>query len=81
MNPSAEQREIIKKVTGEIQEEFGLYSPFAKSIEKRAKDEPAGISFMITQQEKAKLRGLGYSDEEIRHMKPEEAHRALGLIS
>ena len=44
---------------------LGSTAPFAKSIEKRAKDEPAGISFMITQQEKAKLRELGYSDEEI----------------
>ena len=128
LNPRVEQRETVKKVTEEIQEESRLHGPVAKSIEQRAKDEEAenrvveitarqgrrqtggewsrpddqegdpdppsdegtegdaeiesaGISFMVTQQQKAKLRELGYSDEEIRNMKPEEAHRALGLIS
>jgi hypothetical protein len=35
---------------------------------------------MITQQQKTDLRERGYSDEQIRDMKPEEAHRILGLI-
>jgi hypothetical protein len=35
---------------------------------------------MITRQQKADLRDRGYSDEQIRDMKPEEAHKALGLI-
>jgi hypothetical protein len=34
---------------------------------------------MITRQQRAALRVLGYADEQIRDMKPEEAHRALGL--
>lgn len=41
---------------------------------------PAGVSLLITRQQKADLRERGYSDEQIRGMKPEEAHRVLGLI-
>ena len=40
----------------------------------------AGVSLMITRRQKADLRGRGYTDEQIRDMKPEEAHRVLGLI-
>jgi hypothetical protein len=39
-----------------------------------------GMSFIITRAQKAELRRRGYSEEQIREMKPEEAHRALGLI-
>jgi hypothetical protein len=35
---------------------------------------------MITQQQRADLRERGYSDEQIRDMKPEEAHKVLGLM-
>ena len=40
-----------------------------------------GMSFIITKAQKAELQRLGYSEEQIREMKPEDAHRALGLIS
>ena len=40
-----------------------------------------GMSFIITKAQKAELRQRGYSEEQIREMKPEDAHRALGLIS
>ena len=40
-----------------------------------------GMSFIITNAQKAELRRLGYSEQEIREMRPEDAHRALGLIS
>ena len=40
-----------------------------------------GVSFIITKAQKAELRQRGYSEEQIREMKPEDAHRALGLIS
>ncbi len=40
----------------------------------------AGVSLMITRHQKAYLRALGYTAEQIRDMKPEEAHRVLGLI-
>lgn len=39
-----------------------------------------GVSLMITRQQKADLRERGYTDEQIRDMKPEEAHKVLGLI-
>ena len=40
-----------------------------------------GVSFFITQAQKSKLRDLGIADVQIRDMKPEEAHRILGLAS
>ena len=40
-----------------------------------------GVSFLITQAQKLQLRDLGIRDEEIRNMKPDEAHRILGLAS
>jgi hypothetical protein len=45
------------------------------------KEAETGMSFFITKAQKAELRRRGYSEEQIREMKPEEAHRALGLIS
>ena len=39
-----------------------------------------GMSFFITKAQKAELRRRGYSEEQIHEMKPEDAHRALGLI-
>ena len=48
----------------------------------RADKEPeTGISFIITKAQKAELRQRGYSEDQIHEMKPEDAHRALGLIS
>ena len=44
------------------------------------KEAGAGMSFFITKTQKGELRRLGYSEEQIREMKPEDAHRALGLI-
>lgn len=40
-----------------------------------------GVSFLITQAQKLQLREFGVRDEEIRNMKPAEAHRILGLAS
>jgi len=40
-----------------------------------------GMSFFITKAQKGELRRRGYTEEQIREMKPEVAHRALGLIS
>jgi hypothetical protein len=45
------------------------------------KEAETGISFIITKAQKAELRQRGYTEEQIREMKPEDAHRALGLIS
>ncbi len=40
-----------------------------------------GISLLITQTQKFKLRELGIDDEQIRNMKPVDAHRILGIAS
>jgi len=45
------------------------------------KETETGISFIITKAQKAELRQRGHTEEQIREMKPEDAHRALGLIS
>jgi len=45
------------------------------------KEAKTGMSFFITKAQKAELRRLGYSEEQIHEMKPEDAHRALRLIS
>jgi len=39
-----------------------------------------GMTFIITKAQKAELRRRGYTEEQIREMKPADAHRALGLI-
>jgi hypothetical protein len=35
----------------------------------------------MTKAQKAELRKRGYTEEQIREMTPEDAHRVLGLIS
>ena len=40
-----------------------------------------GMSFIITRAQKDELRRRGYSEEQIREMTPEDAHRIIGLIS
>jgi hypothetical protein len=45
------------------------------------KEAETGMSFIITKAQKAELRQRGYSEEQIREMTPEDAHRVLGLIS
>ena len=44
------------------------------------KETETGISFIITKSQKAELRQRGYTEEQIREMTPEDAHRVLGLI-
>ena len=53
---------------------------FEPSIEAN-KEAGVGMSFFITKTQKGELRRLGYTEEQIREMKPEDAHRALGLSS
>jgi hypothetical protein len=45
------------------------------------KEAGTGVSFIITQAQKDELRQHGYTDEQIREMKPEDAHRALGIAN
>jgi hypothetical protein len=57
-----------------------LDAPPPESVQPASIAPQAWVSLMITQQQKADLRERGYSDEQIRDMKPEEAHKVLGLI-
>jgi hypothetical protein len=57
-----------------------LDDPPPEGVQLPSKASQARVSLMITQQQKADLRERGYSDEQIRDMKPEEAHKVLGLI-
>ena len=40
---------------------------------------PKGIPFVTTQQQKQRLKEMGFSEEQIRKMKPEEVHEQIGL--
>jgi len=44
------------------------------------KPSQASVSLMITREQKAALRQRGYTDDEIHEMRPEDAHRTLGLL-
>jgi hypothetical protein len=57
-----------------------LGDPLPERAEPTSKAPLVGFSLMITQRQKADLRERGYSDEQIRDMTPNEAHRVLGLI-
>ena len=57
-----------------------LGDPFSERAEPTSKVPLAGFSLMITQRQKADLRERGYTDEQVRDMTPNEAHRVLGLI-
>jgi hypothetical protein len=61
--------------------DFGEDRPRVFDASMTPHEAETGMSFFITKAQKAELRRLGYTEEQIREMKPEDAHRALGLIS
>ena len=62
--------------------DFGEHThPFFDASMTAHKEAETGMSFFITKAQKSELRRRGYSEEQIHEMKPEDAHRALGLIS
>ena len=78
-------RQPLKPQVAQKPADHGLFSDESKQID--FIDEPvaspqvestrASMSFMITEQQKETLRGLGYSEERIWKMKPEDAHAIL----
>ena len=77
--------EALDLLIGAIAEKFnigrsGQNEPTGGQTEMNA-ETPEGVSFLITQAQKDKLRELGIGDDQIRDMKPKEAHRILGLAS
>ena len=57
-----------------------LGDPLPESAGRTSNVPLAGFSLMITRRQKADLRERGYTNEQIRDMTPNEAHRVLGLI-
>jgi hypothetical protein len=53
--------------------------PLTESV--RGEQAGANVSLMITQGQKNALRDRGYTDEQIHEMKPEDAHRVLGIVN
>jgi hypothetical protein len=78
-------RQPLKPQVAQKPADHGLFSDESKQIDfindpaasPQVKSTRAGVSFMITQQQKETLRGLGYSEERIWKMKPEDAHAIL----
>jgi hypothetical protein len=72
---------VLRKVKRSVREpEKGVSNPQTETA-RHVEHETSGVSFLITQQQKNALHEQGYTDEQIREMKPEDAHRALGLIN
>ena len=75
----------LKPEVGQKPADHGLFSDENKQIDfidalvasPQVESTTASVSFMITQQQKERLRGLGYSEERIWKMKPEDAHAIL----
>ena len=61
-----------------VHQEMPIPSPPSNESKPPATDN-AGISWFITNAQKASLRKLGYTDEQIGQMKPEDAHKLLGV--
>ena len=71
---------ILRKVKRSVQEpKEDPSNPAAESA--RTDEEKAGVSLMITQEQKAALRERGHDDDQIREMKPADAHSVLGIIN
>ena len=62
----------------ELKDILGHYEAILKRLSV-PKPSSTGVSFLITHHQKAELRERGFTDDQIRTMTPEEAHRLLGL--
>jgi len=75
----------LKPEVGQKPADHGLFSDENKQIDfidalvasPQVESTTASVPFMITQQQKEKLRGLGYTEQRIWKMKPEDAHAIL----
>jgi len=83
----AEEMAVEDAATDDITREYaraviakhkaGIPSPEAEVEPGDEKVEPAKVKFIITAQDKANLKELGYSDDQINKMKPNEAQRII----
>ena len=75
----------LKPEVGQKPADHGLFSDESKQIDfidalvasPQVESTTASVTFMITQQQKEKLRALGYTEQRIWEMKPEDAHAIL----
>jgi hypothetical protein len=75
LKPEVKQKSVDHGLFWDEGKEIDLVDQAA--VSPQVESTTASVSFMITQQQKEKLRGLGYSEERIREMKPEDAHAIL----
>jgi hypothetical protein len=60
---------------------FNSAVPEEKEESAKAISKSVGVSLLITQAQRSQLRELGFPEEQIRSMKPIEAHQILGIAS
>jgi hypothetical protein len=72
-------REEVAESSDRASKPSSLVADNAEPIDRTARH--SKVSLMITQAQKSQLRDRGYTDDEIHEMRPEEAHRVLGLTN
>jgi hypothetical protein len=88
LDDERDEIEALTRMVAAFTEKFKKQATAAHEVLKNQKDGNEktgdvpvvpGISLFVTQSQKAKLREMGVNDQQIREMKPAEAHRILGL--
>jgi hypothetical protein len=75
--PLSEYIAKVDPATHEALKDDVRFTPDGMTPREAAEAPPEGVSFFITQAQKAQLRERGFSDAQIREMKPAEAHGIL----
>jgi hypothetical protein len=75
LKQKAKQKPADHAVFSDESKQIDFIDQFAESPQ--GETTIASVSFMITQQQKEMLRGLGYTEEQICEMKPKNAHTIL----
>jgi hypothetical protein len=78
-----EQAEIglLDQMIDAFSNKFNSAAPEEKEETAKAIGQSVGVSLLITQAQRSQLRELGFHEEQIRSMKPIEAHQILGIAS
>jgi len=75
--------EAFDQLIGAMAEKFKIGRPGSSGDGEGglANENIEGVSFLITQRQKSRLRELGIGDDQICNVNPKEAHRILGIAS
>ena len=73
--------ETLDQLIDAFSKKFNNAAPEETGVNGEITSNAAGISLLITQAQRSQLRKLGFADEQIRSMKPNEAHQILGIAS